>query len=240
MGYFRKGRAGICALIAVVLAAGVVTPSGAAAGTEVSANARKATQRTAPLPPLPGIDPGDRSGPDARPPRTSALVGDAAKAAQEASTVNGKLAQSPPRLLSTPAGAPADVSAAPQDCATVAKTRAKLTAAGVKSVLCTEVSKAPPRDPSSLPPNKPSSKPTTNLEPNPTPGQMPVWCSDIDYNGLYDRFKWCQQTLVTLRHVVVQTGEVLGWGLIYVWEWVELSNKAPTWQHKVELEPSRV
>lgn len=134
-----------------------------------------------------------------------------------------------------PVGARAHLSIARRDCSTVLKDRAKLAAAGVKTVLCTEVSKGSPRNPKSVPPNRPSAPPTTNLEPNPTPGQMPVWCSDMDYNGLYDRFKWCQQTAVTVQDVVVQTGEVVGWGLLYVWEWVELSNKASTWQHKVEL-----
>jgi hypothetical protein len=207
-------------------------PSGTAAGVVVSA---ADVQTSQPLPPLPGGSSIEPKVPITRPPLAPALTGQAAKASASAAAVNAKLAQLTPRNPARPVGAPAKLSAGMQDCGTVAKDRAKLAAAGIKSVLCTEVSKAPPRDPKSLEPNRSPNPPTTNLEPNPTPGQMPVWCSDIDYNGLYDRFKWCQQNHITVQDVVVQTGEIVGWGLIYVWEWIELSNKAPTWQHKVEL-----
>jgi hypothetical protein len=119
-------------------------PSGTAVGAVVSADEGKASQRQAPLPALPGISSTDRNAPDARSPRAPSLTGQAAKAAQASADVNGKLAKLPPGTAARPAGAPVDLSVGIQDCGTVAKDRAKLAAAGIKSVLCTEVSKAPP------------------------------------------------------------------------------------------------
>lgn len=234
MGNIRKRRAATYTGIAIALAV-VLTPIGTSTNAVAQADESAASQPATPLPSLPGIGSSVQEPPAARPPRAPTLAGQAAKAAQASAEVNDRLAKLPSGATARPAGAPKGIAVGEQDCGTLAKDRAKLTTAGIKSVLCTEVSKGQPRDPKSLAPNGSSNPPTTNLEPNPTPGQMPVWCSDNDYNVLYDRFKWCQQNLVTVRDVVVQTGEVVGWGLIYEWEWVELSNKAPTWQHRLEL-----